>query len=99
MDAAFGGTECGSTATGIATPTGVAVSLDGNNVYTTGSNGDNGTIAEFTRDSTNGSLTQLAAPNNCVENPGDTAEGCGTTATGVSAEPGLAVSPDGRNVT
>jgi len=90
-------TECGSRANGIAVPTGVAVSRDGDNVYTGGSSGDNGTIAEFTRNA-NGSLTQLTGANNCIETSGDTTEGCGTTAIGVSDEPGLAISPDGRNV-
>ena len=91
-------TECGSRANGIAVPTGVAVSRDGNNVYTGGSRGDNGTIAEFTRNAADGSLTQLATPNNCIANPSDTTEGCGKTAIGVVDDPGLVVSPDGGNV-
>jgi DNA-binding beta-propeller fold protein YncE len=90
-------TVCGSKAPGIAAATGVAVSPDGNNVYTTGSNVNSGTIAEFTRNA-DGSLSQLASPNNCIENPSDTGEGCGSTAIGVSDDPGLAISPDGRNV-
>jgi DNA-binding beta-propeller fold protein YncE len=55
-------TECGSTAVGIASVTGVTVSPDGNNVYTTGAVGNNGTITEFAR-SADGLLTQLASPN------------------------------------
>ena len=90
--------ECGSTATGISNVTGVAVTPDGNNVYTAGFSGGNedGTIAEFARNA-DGSLTQLGGAANCIEQPGDDL-GCGTTAIGVAGLAGLIVSPDGRNV-
>ena len=90
--------ECSTSANGIAEPTSVAVTPDGNNVYTAGFDGGNedGTIAEFTRNA-NGSLTQPASPADCIETPGDDL-GCGTTAIGVAGLAGLVVSPDGRNV-
>ena len=97
QDAAFpSSNECSSTAPGIADPSGVVISPDGDNVYTTGSNGDNGSIAEFTRNA-DGSLAQLSAPNDCIQTPSSNL-GCGSTAIGLAADPGLVVSPDGRNV-
>ena len=90
--------ECQATATGIGEATGVAVSPDGDSVYTTGfdPNNTDGEIAEFTR-SSNGSLAQAASPGDCVETPGDNL-GCGATAIGLTGITGLVISPDGRNV-
>ena len=90
--------ECQTTATGIGEATGVAVSPDGNSVYTTGfdPNNTDGEIAEFTR-SSGGSLAQADSPGDCVETQGDNL-GCGATAIGMTGITGLVISPDGRNV-
>jgi DNA-binding beta-propeller fold protein YncE len=95
-DPSANGTDCSSTGTGLANADAVVVSPDGNNVYVGGDNAP-GTIAEFTRNS-DGSLTQLPGPNDCIqENAGALA--CGTeTGRGINAVVGLAVSPDGHNV-
>jgi hypothetical protein len=83
-----------SNAVGIDGPLGVAVSPDGTNLYATGAN-DNA-VAAFAINNTNGLLSQLPAPSNCVtSNPG----GCGQDdATGLSGARRVVVSPDGRNL-
>jgi DNA-binding beta-propeller fold protein YncE len=98
-DASLEGTECGSRATGISEATSVVVTPHGENVYTAGFHGGNedGTIAEFARNPTDGSLTQPDSPANCIQAPSDD-DGCGTTAIGVVGFAGLVVSPDGQNV-
>ncbi len=75
------------------------VSPDGADVYTSGfenNEGETGTIAEFARNG-DGSLSQLASPNNCIETP-DADDGCGSSAVGVTGVSGFAISPDGQNV-
>ena len=72
----------------------VAVSPDGGNVYVgSGESGDTGDVAEFTRGA-NGSLTQLASPDNCI---GTGVSEC-AAGTGVTDVFGVTVSPDGRNL-
>ena len=95
-DPSVNSTDCSSTGTGLAAADAVAVSPDGNNLYAGGDEAP-GTIAEFTRNS-DGSLTQLPNPNDCIqENAGALA--CGTeTGRGINAVVGLAVSADGHNV-
>ena len=91
--------DCASSANGISEATGVLVSPDGADVYTSGfenNDGETGTIAEFARNG-DGSLSQLASPNNCIETP-DADDGCGSSAIGVTGVSGLAISPDGQNV-
>lgn len=88
-------TDCASQAPGIHAADAVVVSPDGHNVYV-GSTTP-GTIAEFTR-ATNGSLTQLASPNACIEEHGGSAA-CGTaTGVGINTVNSLAISPNGSNV-
>ena len=72
------------------------MSPDGNNVYTA-SEFAAGPIAEFSRDSATGLLTQLSGTNNCIEEQGDDF-GCGSTGTGIGSGYRLAVSPDGASV-
>ena len=78
---------------------GLVISPDGNNVYTA-SEALGGPIAEFSRNA-DGLLTQLASPNNCIEeanNPDDNNYGCGTTAFGIQDGYRLAITPDGSDV-
>jgi DNA-binding beta-propeller fold protein YncE len=99
--------DCTTTGIGLSSIGSVAVSADGRNVYTLSSFQASGAVAEFARNA-NGSLTQLAAPNNCIEEnvPGQTepgvgssAQGCGTqTGTGLGEGSALEVTPDGANV-
>ncbi|HTT31890.1 MAG TPA: beta-propeller fold lactonase family protein [Solirubrobacteraceae bacterium] len=94
----FDSGECTASANGISEVTGIAVSPDGQNVYTSGFvNGDNedGTIAELTRNS-DGSLSQ-AASTDCVEDPA-LDNGCGSTAVGIDGISQPVISPDGKNV-
>ena len=91
--------ECSSTANGISEVTGIVVSPNGQNVYTSGfTNGGNeqGTIAELTRNS-DGSLSQ-DDPVDCVEDPALTDEGCGSTAVGIDGFSEPVMSPDGKNL-
>ena len=99
--------DCSSTGIGLNSIGSVAVSADGRNVYTLSSYQASGAVAEFARNA-NGSLTQLGAPNNCIEEnvPGQTepgvgssAQGCGTqTGRGLGEGSALEVTPDGANV-
>jgi DNA-binding beta-propeller fold protein YncE len=98
-----GGSDCGTeTGIGLRSIASLDVSPDGHNLYSSSGN-YTGAVAEFTRNG-DGSLTQLASPNNCIEeNPsGDgtqAPEGCGTnTGHGLGSGGALAVSPDGANV-
>ena len=93
--------SCGS-AIGIIGITGLAVSPDGNNVYTA-SEFESGPIAEFSRDPATGDLAQLTNDNdknNCIQEQGSEFDfTCGTT-TGIGIASGyrLVVSPDGADV-
>jgi 6-phosphogluconolactonase (cycloisomerase 2 family) len=91
-----GGADCGTeTGVGINFVVGLTVSPDGRNLYSSSGNGDQ-PIAEFTRN-VDGSLTQLASPNNCIEEHGG-ADGCGTTGHGLNDGGPVKVSPDGADV-
>ena len=98
QDQTASNSDCSNTGTGLSDVTGVVVSPDGNNVYTGGAPNlsSSGSIAEFTRNA-NGSLVQLASPDNCLGTP-EYMESCGGGATGVVGVIGLAASPDGSNV-
>lgn len=89
--------SCAKTATGLQNPQAIIVSPDGQNVYVAGFQSERGAIAEFTRNA-DGSLTQLAAPNDCIEQQ-TTGSGCGTkSGHGMGYPAYLAISPDGMNV-
>lgn len=89
------GSGCGTTgATGMAAPFGVTVSGDGKNVYVAGFNSN--AIAEFSRNTETGALTQLASPNDCVTSY---SFGCGTVnQTGLTNPISIITSPDDSNV-
>ena len=89
------GAGCGTTgAAGMTVAEGIAMSPDGKNVYVA-ADGSNA-IAEFSRNTETGALTQLASPNNCITSNGS---GCGTTgATGLTNADAVAVSADGKSV-
>jgi hypothetical protein len=90
--------ECGSSANGISLVTGIVVSPDGQNVYTTGfadDDGQLGTIAELTRNS-DGSLSQ-AASTDCIEDPSFD-DGCGSTAVGIDGVSRPVMDPEGKNL-
>jgi DNA-binding beta-propeller fold protein YncE len=93
------GEESCGTAIGIIGITGLAVSPDGQNVYTA-SEFESGPIAEFSRDPATGQLAQLTGANSCIQEQGSEFDfTCGTT-TGIGIGSGyrLVVSPDGANV-
>jgi DNA-binding beta-propeller fold protein YncE len=82
-------------AKGLNNPYGVVVSPDGENVYVTGF-GDQA-VAEFSRNTTTGELTQLPSPNDCISS--DKAGACGTkSAIGLENAIGVVVSPGGEDV-
>jgi DNA-binding beta-propeller fold protein YncE len=86
--------ECGTAnGTGLSSATSVAVSADGANVYV----GTASSIAEFRRNA-NGSLAQLASPNDCIENPASQPDCGNRTGIGIGGIGSLAVSPDGHNL-
>jgi hypothetical protein len=96
----IGATSGCVTATGVNFPTAIAISPDGKNVYLVGGDTNNiGNIAEFARQA-NGSLTQLASPNNCIGEAGSSPQSvCGTTTGhGLTGPAAVVVSPDGANV-
>ncbi len=96
----FGAGECGTqTGLGINDVYGLDGSPDGHNVYSASIDGTS-PIAEFSRESTTGALTQLAKPNDCLEEHGGTDQvGCGNqTGHGLNGAYDLKVSPDGQNV-
>ena len=86
---------CGSTAVGIDGISEPVISPDGKNLYTA-AQFVGGPIAEFAINS-DGSLSQLAAPNDCIEEA-DSDLGCGTEGQGIASGWELAMSPDGKNV-
>jgi len=96
-------TDCGTeTGIGVVEIGSLAVSPNGQNLYSSEGN-YTGAVAEFAR-AANGALTQLASPNNCIEenstgDGGHPAEGCGTqTGHGLGEGGALVISPDGANV-
>ena len=88
-------TDCNTvTGHGLSGAESISISTDGNNVYVGAVN----TIAEFARNS-NGSLAQLASPNDCIQEQADNNNECGTeTGVGIVSIASLDVSPDGRNL-
>ena len=87
---------CGSDPNGLIGTVGLVISPDGENVYTA-SDGSAGPIAEFSRGA-GGALTQLASPNDCIQEQTGENFGCGSTATGIGSGFRLVVSPNGANV-
>ncbi len=91
--------ECGNTSGhGLGEPFGVAASPDGDNVYVsaTPSKAGGGAMLAFARGG-DGSLNELASPDDCVQEHG--ASDCGDTdGHGLDDVLGVAVSPDGANV-
>jgi DNA-binding beta-propeller fold protein YncE len=69
----------------------LAVSPDGRNLYAASENG----VVVFSRQAGSGEIRQLAAPVGCLTGGGD---GACTTAVGMDAPTGLAISPDGGSV-
>jgi len=88
--------ECATTgAKGLNLPFGVTVSPDGENVYVASYTDE--AVAEFSRETKTGALTQLASPNDCIS--ATASSGCGTTtAIGLKAAIGVVVSPDNKNL-
>jgi DNA-binding beta-propeller fold protein YncE len=95
----IGATSGCVSAVGISIPFGITISPDGKNVYVVGDDsGDFGNIAEFARQA-DGSLTQLASPNNCIDEHESGTPVCGTAgAHGLTNPEAVVVSPDGANV-
>lgn len=87
---------CATTgAKGLNLPYGIAVSPNGESVYVA-SYGDEA-VAEFSRNTSTGELTQLASPNNCISST--SASGCGiTNAIGLEHAIGVVVSPEDNDV-
>jgi len=83
-------------AKGLNDPYGVTVSPDGKNVYVASFTDE--AVAEFSRNSETGALSQLASPNDCISS--GVASGCGVTnAIGLKQAIGVIVSPGaGTNV-
>ena len=87
--------ECATeNAKGIELPYGITISPDGANVYVASLAEE--AIAEFSRNTTTGQLTQLPSPNECASSSPSTT--CGTAAIGLKEAIGVAVSPDGKNL-
>src|ERR1700733_4519568 len=90
-----------TSATGINFPNAIAISPDGKNVYVVGTDSnETGNIAEFARHPATGSLSQLASPNNCIdEHESSGTPICGTTTGhGLVTPSAVVVSPDNANV-
>jgi 6-phosphogluconolactonase (cycloisomerase 2 family) len=85
-------TGCPTSATGVAAPTGLDFSPDGNYLFVAGNS--TSSLAMFTRDNTTGVITQMAGTNGCVS-----LNTAGCAVTGAVKWPlGVAVSLDGRDV-
>jgi DNA-binding beta-propeller fold protein YncE len=82
-----------TTAIGIGSPEGMAVSADGNNVYVAAAVSDD--VAVLDRDPSTGALTQAGDGSGCISNAALT--GC-TTGTQLSGADAVAVSPDDADV-
>ena len=94
--APVGSNECQTTANGLSGSGDVAVSPDGQSVYVLGTS-DNA-VVEFARNS-DGSLTQLDSPNDCITAPesgGTCTDGSGTV--GLISPQAIAISGDRQNV-
>jgi len=95
---------------GLSNPYGVTVSPDGKNVYATSNDpssptvaDDDSSVVEFSRNTSTGALTALAAPNNCITTNSTNPGGCATVAPAGDSGDLLypltvAVSPDGDDV-
>ncbi len=90
--------QCGShEAKGIANPYDVTVSPDGEDVYVTSFEKES--VAEFSRNSATGELTQLPSPNNCISSLTTAETGCGVEkALGLEHVIGLVTTPDGKDL-
>jgi 6-phosphogluconolactonase (cycloisomerase 2 family) len=94
-----GGTACPTTGVGLSGEGGdLAVSPDGRNVYAVSSASGVAAVAEFARDPATGALTQLPAPNACIQEMGTSSSDCARTGPGLTYAAHLVVSPDGHNV-
>jgi 6-phosphogluconolactonase (cycloisomerase 2 family) len=84
---------------GLANAVGVAVSPDGANLYVSAGGLGPGDVAEFSRNSSTGVLTQLSGTNDCMTSVGSGVT-CGTpNAVGFNGgQEDIAISPDGHNV-
>ena len=95
-----GNSSCtNSAATGLVDPVSIAISPDGQNVYVAArDNTGDGSIAEFTRNPADGSLTPI--PNHdCIDEHEDAELPCDdTNGYGIAQPTALAVSPDGNTV-
>ena len=90
--------ECASNkAGGLNSPYGIAISPDGKNVYVASYSDE--AVAEFSRNTSTGVLTQLSGGNNCITSGSKGLTGCETEgALGLERAVGVGVSPDGKNV-
>jgi 6-phosphogluconolactonase (cycloisomerase 2 family) len=93
-----GGAICGTpSGRALNGPGALAVSPDGKNVYVASAISD--AVAVFSRDASNGRLTQLAGSAGCIVNgPSTDVVGCDNTGRALNAAQGLSVSPDGKFV-
>src|SRR5688572_5954063 len=93
-----GGGICGTpTGRALNGPATVAVSPDGKNAYVASVTSD--AVAVFSRDASNGRLTQLAGAAGCVVNePSIDIAGCENTGRALNFAQGLTISPDGKFV-
>ncbi|HSZ14138.1 MAG TPA: beta-propeller fold lactonase family protein [Solirubrobacteraceae bacterium] len=91
-------TECAShEAKGLNSPYGIAASPDGQSVYVVSFADE--AIAEFSRNTSTGELTQFSGPNNCITSGSKGLTGCETEgALGLERAVGVVVSPDSKNV-
>ncbi|MFL5886359.1 MAG: lactonase family protein [Thermoleophilaceae bacterium] len=88
---------CPRTVDGLNSAMTAAISPDGKNLYVTSEVG--GTIAEFSRNPDDGTITPLPSPNSCikdVKSPAGT--NCPTTTSGLRQVIGITISRDGRFV-
>ncbi len=82
---------------GLHSPYGITVSLDGKSVYVASFADE--AVAEFSRNTSTGKLTQLSGANNCITSGTKGLTGCETEgAFGLERAIGVVVSPDGKNV-
>jgi DNA-binding beta-propeller fold protein YncE len=90
--------DCARTGPGLTYGGHLLVSPDGKDVYVVGLT-QPGSVAEFARDALTGALTQLPAPNACIQETGQTPlNECPSTAKGIYFAQGVVISPDGLNL-